>query len=218
MDTPLMSTTFIPPTVVAAGKQRHSPNEQHIAGRRDRPEVVAIWSSPPEVVASAAGKQAQRYCYARAEGRGHRRGAARDRPEVVAICSWQPAAIWQPSQLRSQPSSQPPHPKPSTPSQPSSHPRSQKKPPPVTPVATAATSCRQPRAPSTPGPPVMLVASFGSRSESFGSPQPLAEESIARTSTLNIVLSCQGGSFASMHSTGAGGGSRRQEAGWGRVG
>ena len=47
---------------VAAGKHRHSRNvtqglrrQRTGAGQRDRPEVVAIWSSPPEVVASAAG-------------------------------------------------------------------------------------------------------------------------------------------------------------------
>ena len=76
----------------------------------------------------------------------------------------------------------------------------------------------------------MFDDSFDERSELFGSPQPLAEESIARTSTLNsIALSCQGGSFASMHSAaealqevGAGGGrpggqwqeASRRWAGW----
>ena len=127
--------------------------------------------------------------YARAE---ERTGAGqRDRPEVADPPS-QPR-----SQLLSQLQTQ-------LPSQPELHDQSHE------------ARCRRSRASSTP--PVMFDDSFDERSELFGSPQPLAEESIARTSTLNIVLSCQGGSFASMHSTGAGGGSRRQEAGWGRVG
>tara|TARA_B100000795_G_scaffold233146_1_gene191723 strand:- start:123 stop:308 length:186 start_codon:yes stop_codon:yes gene_type:complete len=61
----------------------------------------------------------------------------------------------------------------------------------------------------------MFVDSFDERSESFdGSPQPLAEESIVKTSTLNIALSysCQGGSF-DQGTVQQEGGSRRREAG-----
>ena len=169
------------------------------------PATAVVTSSGSSLfsLVSAAGTQAQRYCYARAE---ERTGAGqRGRPEAVAIWSWQPVANRRPSQPLSQLWSQPPN---SPPSQPWLHDRSHEHP----------WSCRPSRAPSTP--PMMFVNSFDSRSESSdGSPQPSAEESIAkRTSTLNIIaLSCQRGSFASMHSA-AGGGSRRREAGWQEAG
>ena len=62
---------------------------------------------------------------------------------------------------------------------------------------------------------MMFVDSFDKRSESFdGSPQPLAEESIAKTSTLNsIALSCQGG----LVRLNAQGSRRRGQAAGGRV-
>ena len=82
----------------------------------------------------------------------------------------------QSSQLRVQLPSQPPQ---KMPSQSSLHPWSHTQP-----------SCRRSRALSTP--PMMFVDSFDKRGESFdGSPQPLAEESIARTSNrleLSIAL------------------------------
>ena len=93
-------------TAVAAGKHRHSRNvtqglrRGQARGSEHRPEPPEVPSQlssqppppapsqpasqpldwpPPEVDASAAGKQAQRYCYARSEGRGQARGSETDR-------------------------------------------------------------------------------------------------------------------------------------------
>ena len=70
---------------------------------------------------------------------------------------------------------------------------------------------------------MMFVDSFDKRSESFdGSPQPLAEESIAKTSTLNnIALSCRGGLVRLQCTQRRRGGAeeaREHEAGWREAG